>query len=287
MFVDSNLLKRYHACGSGLTKFEEEYPNGVDSLIAIREGRLSPAILHWAANYLPASAEEMEEYYKAVRVFNSKNVKYSENVESSENIWFGDTIYDSSYIKNCKNIKKSHHITNSTAVSDSTFIMNSTDIQKSSKICGANRIKRGYNISQSSNLVDSVNIFNSHDLFDSNTAYNSHSSEFIGYSSFIENSRKCLFCTGIEGGNLLLFNKPISFHYFQSIWDEFSSYMNEEDIDLIKEQNTRDYYDVKLNNDLFSMFGALSYGFKQWVKELPNFDNFIMYQITFDKWWIE
>ena len=58
-----------------------------------------------------------------------------------------------------------------------------------------------------------------------------------------------------------------------------------EDINLILDDNNSSYFNGLANTKIEVIFNV-SDNFINWIKTLPNYDNFIMYQITLNPIWL-
>ena len=58
-----------------------------------------------------------------------------------------------------------------------------------------------------------------------------------------------------------------------------------EDINLILDDNNSSYFNGIANTKIEVIFNV-SDNFINWIKTLPNYDNFIMYQITLNPIWL-
>ena len=83
----------------------------------------------------------------------------------------------------------------------------------------------------------------------------------------------------------MLFNKPISLYNFNEIYENFLYMIQNEDINLILDDNSNSYFNGQANTKIEAIFNV-SDNFINWIKTLPNYDNFIMYQITLNPIWL-
>ena len=83
----------------------------------------------------------------------------------------------------------------------------------------------------------------------------------------------------------MLFNKPISLYNFNEIYENFLYMIQNEDINLILDDNNSSYFNGLANTQIEAIFNV-SDSFINWIKTLPNYDNFIMYQITLNPIWL-
>ena len=105
-----------------------------------------------------------------------------------------------------------------------------------------------------------------------------------GFSNFLNNCNNSLFCNNLTSRNFMLFNKPIEQEKFYKIFKEFEQKILDEDIKICTYE-IQGYIKIKEINRIENIF-KISKSFKDWIKTLPNFDPFIMYQISFDESWL-
>ena len=133
-------------------------------------------------------------------------IRYGYGIRDSYGICNGYGIRDSygisygSGIRNGSGIRDSYGICNGSGISDSYGICNGSGIS------GGYGIRNGYGISNGSGIRDSYGICNGYGV---NMSMYCHECEGIS---------RCIFCIGLEGAKLMLFNKPVSEDRFGEAW---------------------------------------------------------------------
>lgn len=285
MFVNNEILEKYGACASGKEFINRLYPNGVEILDLLDNKHVPVEILHWGAKFLPVSEEELRKYEQYICVQNSTNCLESEKVFSSKNIYKSKNIDNSEFIKYSRDISNSKKITNSVDIFESSYVNNSEKIEYSTKIINSKSISNCINIINSSDISNSNNLSKCYSLKYCNTVLKSDFCELVGFSSFLTGCSKMLFCTSLTSESLMLFNKPISLYNFNEIYENFLYMIQNEDINLILDDNNSSYFNGLANTKIEVIFNV-SDNFINWIKTLPNYDNFIMYQITLNPIWL-
>ena len=283
MFITNEILEKYNACESGKRLFNRLYPEGVEILKLLDNKHIPVEVLHWGAEYLPISKEEEEKYYKRVGVVNSTHCFMSSKIENSNYIYKSVDVNDSKLVKLSQNIVDSKKITSSQAVRVSERVNNSISIDHSNLIVNSKNISKSSNIANSSDLNYCFNIFNGKNLSNCDTMYNSSLCEDSGFSSFLIGCYKVLFCSQLNQSSFMLFNKPISKTIFDEVWAQYK--LMEKEIEVI-EEGKEIFYNGTAITRFDTMFKKLGEDFKNWVKTLPNYDNFVMYQITLCEEWL-
>lgn len=288
MFLTNDILKKYKACGKGIDIFNKIYPAGAEMRDVILNENIPDEALFWGALYLPSSEEERALLSHRMKVNNSVNVMASHNVNDSKDVRRSNNIEKSKRILNSDTIIESKFVTNSTDIKLSHNIINSHHIFKSGDVANSQHIKNSFNVANSSNITDSINILNSHHLYSSEAVYQCEDSEFVGISFGIKHSKKILFCTQISDGNSMIFNKPIDNYKFEHYWHSLCEFISDEKIQIIMGAPTiSNFYSADVNNNFKIMFESMSYELRQWIKQIDNYDPYIMYTITLDPFWLE
>ena len=116
-------------------------------------------------------------------------------------------------IKACKSYQKEANITEATnGIGDGYGISDGSGIRNGSGISNSSGIRNGYGISNSSGISDGYGIRNGYGIYSSK-----HCLKCEGIS-------RCLFCYGLEGARLMLFNKPISVERFDEVYEKLSGW---------------------------------------------------------------
>ena len=287
MFVNNEILEKYGACASGKEFINRLYPNGVEILDLLNNKHVPVEILHWGAKFLPVSEEELRKYEQYICIQNSTNCLECEKVFNSKNIYKSKNIDNSEFIKYSRDVYSSQMITNSVNIFNSSYINNSEKVEYSTKVVNSKSISNCKNIINSSDIGNCNNLSKCYSLKYCNTVLKSDFCELIGFSSFLTGCSKMLFCTSLVSQNLMIFNKPISLYNFNDIYEDFLYIIQNENIDLILDDyNDNSYFIGQANPKIEAIFN-ISDNFINWIKTLPNYDNFIMYQITLNPIWLD
>ena len=281
MFVTLDILQKRGACQEYLDFFAKHYPDGVELLHLIEKGHIPEHGLHWGYQWLDPNQEEIDAYWKKVKVVDSEGVHESYDVARSTLVSKSRCVNDSEQIYGSEQISKSDHIVNSNYVNDSHHIASSEFVDESNYILGSK------NVNNSSQVVDSVYTMLSYGIYESENVANCHSiwkSENLTDCYFCfgcHNLTNALFCEGISDGEYYLFNKKIDKARFDMIAKQYKLYSTSF-MTLMGEwpqsmsQHPIKYYDYRKHTE------NIPDKFYAWVKTLPGYDPAIMYSITFD-----
>lgn len=289
MFVTLEDLKSRNACATGIKLFERLYPEGVEIMKLLDNKHIPIEILHWGYQHLDVNAEEIEKYYQRCGITESKEVLVSERIHNSCFINQSKDVTDSKFINDSVDITDCVQVSYSSFIKRSRHIYNCETVEDTHGATESKEIYKCGNVIDSSNIRDSWGVANCRNLTNSQFIYRSTLSEDCHFSSFLTGCYKCIFCSGLNGKQFYLFNKPISQKEWEKIFNnEFSVRINEEAFFLLKDNSKlNSYYVAKKETSFRNYFSLISENFNKWVKSLPNFDPFVMYQITFDEKWLE
>ena len=280
MYITLDILQRRGACQEYIDFFQKRFPDGVEMLEMIEHGHLPYHALHWGYKWLDPNQNEVEAYWKKVRVENSEGVDESDHVTNSRIISFSTQVDNSESVYHSNEIFNSRYVTNSRCVTDGEFIDNSEFVDRSMKIL------RGKNVTDSSEVVDSIYVANSHGVFDSNNIVDAH---YIWHSNSLTNCGFCfncyglinsLFCFGQENGEYMLFNKQIDKMRFEMIMKQFKRYVGDGAC-MTNNWDTLGGAPVKIY-DYRKHTQFMTDTFWSWVKTLPGYNPDILYSLTFN-----
>ena len=288
MFVTKDILEKHKACTAGIRVFDRFYPNGVEIMELLDNKHINAEILHWGFENLNVDAAEIDKYYQRLGIVDSTEVVRSERVSDSHFVWDSKDITSSKFCQNCNFVNRSTRITDSSNISNSEGIYCCDDIKFSKCIIYSKCIDTSYIISDSTEVRGSYGIANSRNMIDSTFTYRSSLCEDVHYSSFMTNCHKCLFCTDLKDAHYHVFNEQVIPEVFEQIYKAFEAKSDNESICLMKDNfESKTYYVSKKIMDFREYFSLISPSFDEWIKGVFNFDPFIMYQITFNKKWLE
>ena len=288
MFVTKEILEKHNACATGIRVFDRFYPNGVEIMELLDNKHINAEILHWGFENLNVDAAEVDKYYQRLGIVDSTEVVRSERISGSHFVWASKDITSSKFCQNCNSVNHSTQITDSSNISESDGIYRCDDVKFSKCIIDSKCVDKSYVISDSTEVRGSYGVANSRNMIDSTFTYRSSLCEDVHYSSFMTNCHRCLFCTGLKDAHYHIFNEQVSPELFDQIYEAFAQKTEDESIYLMADNiESKTYYVSKKIMDFRQYFSLITTHFDEWVKGVPGFDPFIMYQITFNKKWLE
>lgn len=225
---------------------------------------------------MPVTEDEIQLYRKVIEIdsstetYNSERVFLSHCVNSSKNVTKGTNIFRSKNIQNCSNVF------NSTDIYDSSNISVSRKIRNSEKILFSKQITNSENIVRSTSVINSDNIFGSSDIYSSIAIRNCDFSNNSIFCAECSNIIDSLFCFDVEDGGQMIFNKPSTKLRVEELKEEIMSFRLE--LSFLKEEN---FENPKVDENISNHYSLIGDSFWKWIRALPEYDPFILYQITF------
>lgn len=290
MWIDHDVLVAYDACDQGIALMDKEYPNGVELIDALqRKPPLPPELLYWGYTVFPLNEQEKEAYRRALSIDQSRMTYMSHHCTNSHWVTYSDHITDcigifrSSSVSNSKYMAQSHRVIGSEYIFGSKFVTNGHFVTNSVNVTDSTHIAYSEFVSESKNVFNSTNIVNCNSIEGSTTLQKSILCDNCS------NGDHLLFCTNLSGKSYQLFNQPIDAATYDRIVTQLSRFGDFEEF-------TADYghwaaepviepeYSFSRNKQLH--YSRLSDSFNDWVQTLPGFDPAIMYQITFNPYWL-
>lgn len=186
-------------------------------------------------------------------IFNSNDVQNSFCVHNSSYIFDSEICINSKFVKKSKNIYNSINIENSENIVKGNMIFNSKNVEESSNI------RTSDCITKSKNVVNGIFLQN------------------------CTNLKNAMFCSYINNEDYLIFNKPVDSELFNILFQQYNLYFNDIQLSfLIKYVNKDCIILPKLKLNFINQFYKdIPDIFWQWVKTLPNYDEFLLYKMTF------
>lgn len=281
--LDSNLLKKIHACSWG-ENFLKEHPEA-DGLTFLEIGnkyKLPYEALYFSRKTLRFDEEEEKLYNKLVNIVNSSNVYESHDITSSETVINSEFITNSHIVRSSSIVEDSERIAFSKSIKKSDHIYNSEFINGSYKIVNSKSVFDSYCVVDSTFVNNSNNIYNCTDVLNGCGLRNctNISNSFISTSCTSANN--LLFCyelDNIPSDKYYLFNKEIDKKRFDFVVEQLNSFG-------IKEFNFTDDWEsdltlskpISIFNDFRKHYKPLS-SLENWIKTLPGYDKDIFNNI--------
>ena len=166
-------------------------------------------------------------------------------------------------IKACKEYQ-----VNSSAISNGYGISNGSGIRNGSGISNGDGIRNGYGISNGYGIRDGYGINASR-----------HCRKCEGIS-------RCIFCDGLEGAKLMIFNKPVTVERFDEVWSKLNGWKPDF---TNAQQLKREFGDDKWANtpvfeitsrEASEVYAEMPRKLREYIKAMPEYDDEIFKAIT-------
>lgn len=237
----------------------------------------------------PLEVEKFEEVFEITDshiilssfcIDSSSRVRDSENVSNSKYIAFSKDIKNSERVYASSNVENSHYISVSFNVLGSTEVKDSSKIQYSQNVFNSDEISNCYAVYSCKEVEDSLGIFNV------------STGKEIYFSTDLENCSYCLFCSGLKDKKFCLFNQEIGSKDWFIIKELLLNKWSDEDKNLYKvisfEDDDKKWYGFKTFNYSATLsyvaqrdfFQSLSSKFLEYIRSMPYYNDWLLYQIT-------
>lgn len=281
MLVTSNILVNYGAPEDLVTYFENEYPDGIETLELLNDKRID--LVHFVIKYLKVNEGERIAYNRRCKITDSKNIYTSALVNGSKYVVNSADINYSEMIHNSKDIYYSKFVYDARDVKDSTDVWESQGVYDSNKVMLSKGVFNSEDIIYSQNVSWSQVINNSQNIEGAKAIYKSNNITNSFFCGFCNNLNNSLFCLGLEGKNYQIFNKEVEPSVFEQIREELLARLQSEDFNFIS-VNPSGYYPedrYKTSVRFDHMFENLSSEFYGWVSTLPNYSEELFLSLFF------
>ena len=200
-----------------LEEFDKNFPEGAEDLDIFSRAGVDKDFLQWFGNKVPLTSTAREAFHGRMGIIDSDYVIRSR------------TVVRSSHVMNSYNVFSSKGIFNSEHIWTSEDVVNSEDIRASRQIFSSDFVDNSTQVLNSQAIARSLGVVNSNAVRNSNHI---HGCSGVRYSSFIATSanveyciscdrttnlKHSMFCTDINGGDYLLFNKPTDEKILQQV----------------------------------------------------------------------
>ena len=169
---------------------------------------------------------------------------------------------------------------------DGSGISNGSGIRNGYAISNGYAIRNGYAISDGSGISNGSGIINGSAIRDSsgisygsgiNTSMHCHKCEGIS---------RCIFCDGLEGAKLMIFNKPVTVKRFYEVWSKLNGWKPDF---TNAQQLKREFGDDKWANtpvfkitsrEASEVYAEMPRKLREYIKAMPEYDDEIFKAIT-------
>ena len=156
----------------------------------------------------------------------------------------------------------------------------------SSAISNGHGISNGYGISNGSAIRNSYGISNGYGIRDGYGIRNGYGINASMHCRKCEGISRCIFCDGLEGAKLMIFNKPVTVERFDEVWSKLNGWKPDF---TNAQQLKREFGDDKWANtpvfkitsrEASEVYAEMPRKLREYIKAMPEYDDKIFKAIT-------
>lgn len=242
--------------------------------------------------YVGMTPLEVEKFEEVFEITDSHIILSSFCIDSSSRVQDSENVSNSKYIAFSKDIKNSERVYASSNVENSQYITVSFNVLGSTEVKDSSKIQYSQNVFNSSEVLDCYGVYSCKEVEGSLGIFNVSTGKEIYFSTNLENCSYCLFCSGLKYKKFCLFNQEISSKDWFVIKELLLSEWSEEDKNLYKvisfEDDDKKWYGFKTFNYSAilsyvaqrNFFQSLSSKFLKYIRSMPYYNDWLLYQIT-------
>ena len=242
--------------------------------------------------YVGMEPLEVEKFEEVFEITDSHIILSSFCIDSSSRVRDSKNVSNSKYIAFSKDIKNSERVYASSNVENSQYISVSFNVLGSTEVKDSSKIQYSQNVFNSDEISNCYAVYSCKEVEDSLGIFNVSTGKEIYFSTDLENCSYCLFCSGLKDKKFYLFNQEIGSKDWFIIKELLLNKWSEEDKNLYKvisfEDDDKKWYGFKTFNYSASLsyvaqrdfFQSLSSKFLQYIRSMPYYNDWLLYQIT-------
>ena len=242
--------------------------------------------------YVGMEPLEMEKFEEVFEITNSQVILSSFYIDSSSRVRDSENVFNSKYVAFSIDVRNSERVYASSNVENSQYISNSFNILGSAEVKDSSKIRYSQNVFNSGKISNCYGVYSCEEVEDSLGIFNVSIGKETYFSTDLENCSYCLFCSGIKDKKFCLFNQQISSKDWFIIKELLLTEWSKEDRNFYKvisfEDNDKEWYGFKSFNYSGSLsyvaqrdfFQGLSSKFLKYIRSMPYYNEWLLYQIT-------
>ena len=242
--------------------------------------------------YVGMTPLEVEKFEEVFEITDSHIILSSFCIDSSSRVRDSENVSNSKYIAFSKDIKNSERVYASSNVENGHYISVSFNVLGSTEVKDSSKIQYSQNVFNSSEVLDCYAVYSCKEVEDSLGIFNVSTGKEIYFSTDLENCSYCLFCSGLKDKKFYLFNQEIGSKDWFIIKELLLNKWSKEDKNLYKvisfEDDDKKWYGFKTFNYSATLsyvaqrdfFQSLSSKFLEYIRSMPYYNDWLLYQIT-------
>lgn len=242
--------------------------------------------------YVGMEPLEVEKFEEVFEITDSHIILSSFCIDSSSRVRDSENVSNSKYIALSKDIKNSERVYSSADVENSQYVNASFSVLDSAEVKYSSKIQYSQNVFNSDEISNCYGVCSCKEIEDSLGIFNVSTGKEIYFSTDLENCSYCLFCSGLKNKKFCLFNQEIDSKDWFVIKELLLTEWSKEDRNFYKvisfEDNDKEWYGFKSFNYSGSLsyvaqrdfFQGLSSKFLKYIRSMPYYNKWLLYQIT-------
>lgn len=243
--------------------------------------------------YVGMEPLEVEKFEEVFEIVNSSIILRSLYTDSSSRVQDSENVSRSKYVAFSKDVKNSERIYSSVNVENGQYINASFNILSSMEVNNSSKIKYSQNVFNSDEISNCYGVYSCKKVEDSLGIFNVSTGKEIYFSTDLENCSYCLFCSRLKDKSFCLFNQEIGLKDWFVIKELLLNEWSEEDKNFYKvtsfEDDDKKWCGFRACTNYgagFSyvaqrdFFQGLSSKFLKYIRSMPYYNEWLLYQIT-------
>ena len=242
--------------------------------------------------YVGMAPIEVEKFEEVFEITDSHIILSSFCIDSSSRVRDSENVSNSKYIAFSKDIKNSERVYASSNVENSQYISASFNVLGSVEVKDSSKIRHSRNVFNSSEVLVCYGVYSCEEVEDSLGIFNISTGKEIYFSTDLEDCSYCLFCSGLKNKKFCLFNQEIDSKDWFIIKELLLNKWSKENKNLYKvisfEDDDKEWYGFKISNYSANLsyvaqrdfFQGLSSKFLKYIRSIPYYNEWLLYQIT-------
>ena len=243
--------------------------------------------------YVGMAPIEVEKFEEVFEITDSHIILSSFCIDSSSRVQDSENVSNSKYIAFSKDIKNSERVYASSNVENSQYISTSFNVLGSIEVKDSSKIRHSQNVFNSGEVLDCYGVYSCKEVEGSLGIFNISTGKEIYFSTDLENCSYCLFCSGLKNKKFFLFNQEIGSKDWFVIKELLLNEWSEEDESFYKivsfEDDNNEWcgfkYLPKIDTNFSyvaqrEFFQGLSSKFLKYIRSMPYYNEWLLYQIT-------
>ena len=242
--------------------------------------------------YVGMEPLEVEKFEETFEITDSHIILSSFYINSSSRVRDSENVSNSKYIAFSKDIKNSERVYSSADVENSQYVNVSFSVLDSAEVKDSSKIQYSQNVFNSGEVLDCYGVYSCKEVEGSLGIFNVSTGKEIYFSTDLEDCSYCLFCSGLKNKKFYLFNQEIDSKDWFVIKELLLTEWSKEDKNFYKiisfEDDDKEWYGFKISNYSTSLsyvaqrdfFQGLSLKFLKYIRSMPYYNEWLLYQIT-------